>query len=151
MAEVNKLLEAKKDDAKAMIPGRGSALMAASEENCADAARALISAGADVNAGFPGAGTPLSLAAANHAMPVAQLLLNRGADVNANVPGFDTPLVAAAKEGDLDMVKLLVEHGANVNKVSRTGSGQSALKMAERHGNDEVATYLRSKGAASQQ
>ncbi len=148
-AEVTRLIAANKDDVKAVIPGRGSALMAASEANCADAARALVTAGADVNAGFPGAGTPLSLAAANNAMAVAQLLVNRGADVNANVPGFDTPLVAAAKEGDLDMVKLLVEHGADVNQVSRTGSGQSALRMAERHGNDDVAAYLRSKGAVA--
>jgi beta-lactamase regulating signal transducer with metallopeptidase domain len=151
MDGVNKLIAEKKEEAKAMIPGRGSALMAAAEANCADAARALVTAGADVNAGFPGAGTPLSLAAANSAMPVAQLLINRGADVNANTPGFDTPLVAAAKEGDLAMVKLLVEHGANVNAVSRTGSGQSALQAAERHGNDEVATYLQSKGAKPQQ
>ena len=125
--------------------------MAAASGNCTDAARALINANADVNAGFPGAGTPLSLAAANHSIAVAQLLLNRGADVNANAPGFDLPLVAAAKEGDLDMVKLLVEHGADVNRVALTASGQNALKAAERHGNDQVANYLRSKGAKSQQ
>ncbi|MFT3726029.1 MAG: M56 family metallopeptidase [Hyphomonadaceae bacterium] len=149
-SKVNELIAAKKDLVNKVVPGRGSPLMAAAAENCTDAARALVNANADVNAGFPGSGTPLSLAAANHAMPVAQLLINRGADVNANVPGFDSPLVAAAKEGDLDMVKLLVEHGADVNKVALTASGQSALKMAERHGNDEVATYLRSKGAKSQ-
>ncbi len=150
MAKVNALIASKKELVNRVVPGRGSPLMAAASENCADAARALITAGADVNAGFPGAGTPLSLAAANHAMPVAQLLVNRGVDVNANVPGYLSPLVAAAKEGDLDMVKLLVEHGADVNKVAVTASGQSALNMAERHGNDDVASYLRSKGAKSQ-
>ena len=146
-AEVNRLIAARKDDARVVIPGRGSALMAAAEANCADVARALVTAGADVNAGFPGAGTPLSLAAANHAKPVAQLLLNRGANVNANAPGFDTPLVAAAKEGDLEMVKLLLEHGADINQVSLTGSGQSALATARRHGNDDVVAYLLEKGA----
>jgi len=34
----------KKEEVKAVIPGRGSALMAAAEANCADAARALVTA-----------------------------------------------------------------------------------------------------------
>lgn len=149
-AKVNELIAAKKNLVNRVVPGRGSPLMAAAAENCTDVARALINAGADVNAGFPGAGTPLSVAAANSALPVAQLLINRGADLNANVPGYDLPLVAAAKEGDLAMTRLLVEHGADVNRVAVTAGGQSALKMAERHGNDEVAIYLRSKGAKPQ-
>jgi beta-lactamase regulating signal transducer with metallopeptidase domain len=147
--DVTKLIVEKKNNVNAVVPGQGTALMAAAGENCVDAARSLINAGADVNLGFPGAGTPLSLAADNHATPVAQLLLNRGADANASVPGFDTPLIAAAREGDLDMVKLLVENGADVNLTPRTSSGTSPLQMATRHGNDEVANYLRSKGAVS--
>jgi len=112
-------------------------------------ARALIKAGADVNVGFPGAGTPLSVAAENHALSVAQLLLNRGAEVNSSVPGHDTPLVKAVREGELDMVKLLVEKGADVNLSSKVGSATKPLKMAERHGEDEIAAYLRSKGAVN--
>ena len=91
----------------------------------------------------------MSVAAENHSVTVAQLLLNRGADVNASVPGHDTPLVRAAREGELDMVKLLVEKGADVNLSSKVGSATKPLKMAERHGNDDVAAYLRSKGAVN--
>jgi ankyrin repeat protein len=79
-----------------------------------------------------------------------QLLLNRGADVDAQTPGEDTPLVEAIREDDLAMVRLLVEAGADVNKTSTVGSGLKPLKMAERHGNDEIATYLRSKGAVAE-
>lgn len=146
--ELNRLIDEKKHDINFVLPGRGTALIAAADSNCTDAARVLINAGADVNRGFPGVGTPLSVAAENHAMPVAQLLLNRGADVNASVPGQDTPLVQAVREGELDMVKLLVEKGADVNLAARTGSSTKPLKMAERHGNDDIAAYLRSKGAA---
>lgn len=145
--ELNRLIGEKKHDINLVLPGRGTALMAAADSNCTDAARALINAGANVNLGFPGVGTPLSVAADNHAMPVAQLLLNRGADVNAFVPGRDTALLRAVREGELDMVKLLVEKGADVNLASRTGNSTKPLKMAERHGNDDIAAYLRSKGA----
>ncbi len=150
-AEVNRLIVEEKADVNAMFPGEGTPLMAAAEESCIDAARTLINAGADVNKGFPGQGTPLSIAASNGAMQVAQLLVNRKADVNASVPGEDTPLVEAAAEGDLAMVKFLVEAGANVNKVSRVGSNRTPLQAALRHGNDEIATYLRSKGATEGQ
>ena len=94
--QLNKLIVDQKISANIMVPGQGTALMAAADANCADGARMLINSGADVNLGFPGQGTPLSIAAANSALPVVQLLLNRGANANASLPGQDTPLV----EGD---------------------------------------------------
>ena len=133
----------------AVVPGRGTALMAAAEENCVDAARLLINAGADLNLGFPGEGTPLSQAAANGAIEIARLLVNRGADLDASVPGRKTPLAAAASQGDLEMVKLLVEAGANVNQKSVTAGNRTPLGEAERHENTEVAEYLRGKGAVA--
>lgn len=146
-AEVNRLIVEEKADVNAIFLGEGSPLMAAADDGCIDAARTLINAGADVNKGFPGQGTPLSIAAEDGSVQVAQLLLNRGADVNKSVPGADTPLVEAAADGDLAMVKLLVEAGANVNLVSKVGNGRSPLQTAMRHGNDEIAAYLHSKGA----
>lgn len=147
VAEVNRLIGENAVDINMVLPGQGTALMAAADNDCTDAARALVNAGADVNRGFPGEGTPLIKAVESHAMQVVQLLLNRGADVNASVPGSDTPLVEAVKEGEIDMVKLLVEKGADVNIASKIGSGSRPLKMAERYGHDDIAAYLRSKGA----
>lgn len=148
MDQLNKLIGVEKLGVNTMAPGRGTALMAAAEANCADAARLLINAGADPNLGFPGAGTPLSEAAANSAIDVARLLINRGADLGASVPGEKTPLAAAAASGDLAIVKLLVEAGADVNQKSVTSGNRTPLGEAERHGNAEVAAYLRSRGAA---
>lgn len=147
--QLNKLIGEQKIAVNAVVPGRGTALMAAAEENCVDAARLLINAGADLNLGFPGEGTPLSQAAANGAIEIARLLVNRGADLDASVPGRKTPLAAAASEGDLEMVKLLVEAGANVNQKSVTAGNRTPLGEAERHENTEVAEYLRGKGAVA--
>ena len=132
-----------------MVPGHGTALMAAADANCADGARMLINSGADVNLGFPGQGTPLSIAASNSALSVMQLLLNRGADANASTPGQDTPLVEAIREGNLEIVKALVEKGADINRKSLTTANRTPLDIADRHGDDEISAYLRSKDAVA--
>ncbi len=148
--DVSRLITEKKVDVNKVIAGDGTALIAAARENCADAARALINAGADVNKASVGDGNPLIMAAANHSMEVARLLINRGADVNAYVPADETALINAAREGDLDMVKLLVENGAKVNLAYTVeGKLRSPLNMAEKYHNDDVAAYLRSKGAVA--
>lgn len=149
MTELNKLIVTDKIDANAMVPGIGTALMAAADASCVDAARALINAGADVNKGFPGQGTPLSIAAENSSLPVVQLLLSRGAKVNDAAPGRDTPLVAAIREGDLAIVKALVEKGADVNLKSVQRGMRTPLDIAVREGDDAITNYLRSKGAVA--
>ncbi len=147
--QLNKLVVEQKIDANALMPGHGTALMAAADANCADGARMLINSGADVNLGFPGRGTPLSIAASSSALSVVQLLLNRGANVDASLPGQDTPLVEAISEGDLAIVKALVEKGANINRKSLTRGNRTPLDLADRHGDDEISAYLRSKGAVA--
>lgn len=136
-----------KTDVNMMKPGKGTPLMAAADNNCPAVAQELIKAGADVNMGFPGKGTPLSIAADNHAVGTVQLLLKSGADVNAAMPGKDTPLNTAIMEGDLEIVKLLVQKGADVNHISPMRGNKSPLQVAERNDEDEIAAYLRSKGA----
>jgi len=149
MTALNKLVSVDKVDVNGMVPGRGTALMAAADANCVDAARMLINAGADVNRGFPGRGTPLSIAAENSALPIVQLLLGRGADVNASQPGRHTPLVEAIREGDLAIVKALVEKGADINARSPQSGMRTPLDIAVREGHDEITAYLRARGAQS--
>jgi beta-lactamase regulating signal transducer with metallopeptidase domain len=149
MPALNKLLVEKKLNANARVPGVGSALMGAAESNCIEAARALINAGADIDSGFPGQGTPLSIAAANGSREMVQLLLDRGAKVDASMPGRNTPLVEAIREGDLAIVKALVDKGANISRKSPVTGSRTPLDIAERHGEAEIAAYLRSKGAVA--
>jgi beta-lactamase regulating signal transducer with metallopeptidase domain len=146
---LNKLITQDKVDVNSMLPGQGTALMAAADSSCIDAARLLVNAGADVNRGFPGQGTPLSIAAENNALPVVQLLLDRGADVNAVQPGARTPLVEAIREGNLAIVKALVQKGADLNAKHPQNGMRTPLDIAVREGNDAVTDYLRSKGAAT--
>ncbi len=144
---LNKLIAQDKVDVNSLVPGQGTALMAAADSSCIDAARVLVNAGADVNRGLPGQGTPLSIAAENNALPVVQLLLDRGADVNAVQPGARTPLVEAIREGNLAIVKALVQKGADLNAKHPQNAMRTPLDIAVREGNDDVTDYLRSKGA----
>jgi beta-lactamase regulating signal transducer with metallopeptidase domain len=147
--QLNKLVVEQKIGANTLLPGQGTALMAAAEASCADAARMLVNSGADVNLGFPGQGTPLSIAASNSALSVVQLLLNRGADPNTSTPGQDTPLVEAIREGNLEIVKALVEKGADINRKTLTSANGTPLDLADRHGDAEISAYLRRKAAVA--
>jgi beta-lactamase regulating signal transducer with metallopeptidase domain len=147
-------------DPNLMSPGDGTALIAAAYRNHEEVAKLLIDRGAKVNGPAPGDGSPLIAAAQRGHLKMAQMLIDRGANVNGYVEGDETPLMAAAERGSLDVARLLVDRGANVNLAYNVetwrGSGsnkamelRSPLNMAERHGNDEVAAYLRSKGAVA--
>jgi beta-lactamase regulating signal transducer with metallopeptidase domain len=145
-------------DPNLMSPGDGNPLIAAAYRNHDDVARLLIDRGASVNGPAPGDGNPLIAAAQRGHLEMVEMLTGRGANVNSYVEGDETPLMAAAERGKLDVVKFLVDRGANVNLAYNVetwrGSGRtmelrSPLNMAERHGNDEVAAYLRSKGAVA--
>ncbi|HEX5008321.1 MAG TPA: M56 family metallopeptidase [Hyphomonadaceae bacterium] len=147
-------------DPNLMSPGDGNPLIAAAYRNHEEVARLLIDRGANVNGAAPGDGNPLIAAAQRGHLKMAQMLIDRGANVNGYVEGDETPLMAAAERGSLEIARLLVDRGANVNlaynvdtwgsRGSRTAVElRSPLNMAERHGNDEIAQYLRSKGAVA--
>ncbi len=74
-----------------------------------------------------------------------KLLLDRGADVLERQGEGDTALHEAAASGNLEMVKLLVERESDLE--ARDDEGKSPLDYAVERKHDEVAAYLRSKGA----
>lgn len=92
------------------------ALIHASSVGDLQAARALLTKGADVNARISGyGGTALMLAAMNGKLKMAELLLNNGADINASSPEGNTALTFASIYKHGDVVQLLIAHGANDN------------------------------------
>src|SRR5262249_41270477 len=73
-------------------------------------------------------------------------LLRLGADPNArDRETGEGPLTTFARYGDLESVKLLVEGGAAVESASMYGV--TPLEAAIEAGRDDVAEYLRGRGA----
>jgi ankyrin repeat protein len=105
--------------------------------------------GLDPN-GIPGGVPPLvhmMLWADNPAGPY--WLLDHGAD--PNLPWGDAgeaPLHVAARRWDLPMIERLVQHGANV--LQRRADGSTPHKLAELHGNADIAAWLLAHGAADE-
>jgi ankyrin repeat protein len=108
-----------------------------------DKIKLLVEHGADVNAADESGNTPLSLAAAAGDIRIVQYLLDKGAKSKV---GTVSPLAAAAAAGHLDCVKFLIEQGVPVNIEYH---GYTALQVANTRKHKEVADYLKSKGATT--
>lgn len=105
----------------------------------------------------PTGATPLWRAAQSSDIAALRLLVAYGADPNLATKGGDTPLMVAAGVGwaanwsvtapvpALDAVKYLLELGNNVNAAD--SRGYTPLHGAAYIGNNEMVTYLASKGA----
>jgi len=73
-------------------------------------------------------------------------LLEHGADPNlAWSEHGDAPIHVAAQRWDVPMMELLAQHGADLHQ--RRKDGRTALTVAELHGNEAVAAWLRAHGA----
>lgn len=108
------------------------------------AAKLLIERGADVNAApTAGLGPALMPALAKRRVDLINLLLDGGANPNSD-RGGQAALHVAVTLGCLDCVKALVEAGADVN--AKTKDGKTALHLAKRKGQRDVADYLLSHG-----
>jgi ankyrin repeat protein len=122
-----------------------------------------------VNKGLEILGPALNYAAAHGHLKVVEFLMNRG--VGANLKGtismneMELALDHAAERGHFEIVKFLVGRGLNPNgALFRAAHGgqfdvvkflvekgaddlDEALYHASRHGHEEVADFLKSKGA----
>jgi hypothetical protein len=77
-----------------------------------EAARLLLSAGADINAHTLAGLTPLIEAAAHGQFEATQLLVKAGADLNREARGWGTALKAAERTGHNDIAGMLIKAGA---------------------------------------
>lgn len=97
--------------------------------------------------GIPGSVPPLRYLLSWADTPVgARWLLEHGADPNlAWSQHGDAPIHVAAQRWDVAMMELLAQHGADLHQ--RRTDGRTALTLAELHGNEPVAAWLRAHGA----
>jgi len=103
-----------------------------------------LESGIDINAQNNSGLTALGVAALDGQVEIARILLAKGARADTRTYRTDeTPLTIAAEMDHLDIVKLLIEYGADP-KASRD-DGCTALTLALRNGNQEMADFLRSR------
>ena len=107
-----------------------------------DAARLLVTHGADVDAHGTGwmTGTALHSAASVRHADVVRVLLEAGADSNARQSGGWTPLHAAARNGDPRSVALLLAAGSDPAAVNDEGA--SVLQMSQQSGDEEAIAMI---------
>lgn len=91
--------------------------------------------------------TPLQAALLSGQYATAKLLLDHGADPLVRQAKGASPMHEAAFLGRRDLVELLLKHGAELSPLS--DNGQTPLAEAIRGGHDELATWMRSKGAVT--
>lgn len=123
-----------------------SPLLIALEHGAVEAAKILISRGADSNARDGWNWTPLHYAAKSNHLEIAKLLIDCGADISAARATGDTPLHHALWEGHLQLAQLLLDHGANVSAFNYSRS--TPLHYACSKSRTELARQLIERGAS---
>jgi len=140
LAMVRLLLEHKANPKAAMGTGSAALFDAARSRNLA-MVRLLLDAGADVNTATKRRETVLGVAAMQGSEEIVNLLLERGAEVNVRDERGYSPLMYAAYSEAMPagIVRTLLAKGAD---TSITGEGETALSLASKRGDNEVARLL---------
>ncbi|MCP5102977.1 MAG: hypothetical protein GY950_06350 [bacterium] len=112
-----------------------------------DAAKLLISRGAELDPTVKVTHSPLYLAVTTGNKGLARLLLEKGADVNGTRGGRATPLYRAIYRGDPGMARLLLENGANVNWKAYRQLTPLHWTVYWEKAHPEIARILIEKGA----
>lgn len=108
----------------------------------ADAARALIAAGADVNAAAKNAFKVQALhaAVAGRNLDIVRAVLAAGADPNATQQAGFRPIHEAGANANRELAELLIAHGAD--PALTNDAGKSAIDLAREKGHTEFANWL---------
>lgn len=142
--KVRKLLRKGADVNKVSEDGT-TPLRWAVQEGHLDIIQLLLSHGADINATDEEGQTPLYQAAADGNRELVEYLLDNGADIDLSGDGTTPLIIASCFPDRLETVKLLVERGADIH--AKDNEGETALFYAEEYGIDDVASFLKERGA----
>lgn len=110
-----------------------------------DAARAQITAGADVNAAQPDGTRPIQWAVYKVDHALVSALLAKKADPNVTNLFGSTPISEAARLGDVKLVQILLDGGAKPEGANQ--DGETALMVALKLGHLAVVKQLVDAGA----
>jgi ankyrin repeat protein len=136
-----RLLIARKADVNSRNAAGATALIAAAPTGNVEAVRMLLEKGADPNLRNKRNDSALGDAATAGVAETVKLLLDRGAEVNVrDIRGY-SPLLYAAGSDTMPAatVKMLLAKGADPNVK---GDGETALELAAKRGDSEVARLL---------
>lgn len=132
-------------DPNTEIGGATALGLAASAHGDAEAARALLEAGAKVDVASKSGVTPLIAAAGSANVDYARALLEAGASPQARTENGVTPLHYAAHADSAELVALLLERGAEL--AATAADGTTPLESALAASAPEAARVLVSRGA----
>lgn len=118
-----------------------TALMIALDKGQTEAARLLISKGADVNAADDDSVNPLIIAADKGNLDMVKALLEKGATVDASDDDDNTALIAAVRSARADVVQALIDKGAD--PAFANDDDESAISIAKDKGLREIFVILK--------
>ena len=139
-------------DVNEVVPGKGTALIAASRKGDHRLITLLTAFGAQPDLAVAGVGTPLSVAAGAGHLDAIEALIGEGANPNAGASTAGTPLINAARTGQLKALEKLIEWGADPSLavLVELQSGPqlwSPLGEAKKYKHGEIIEYLEAVGA----
>ncbi|MBW2716583.1 MAG: ankyrin repeat domain-containing protein [Deltaproteobacteria bacterium] len=120
-----------------------TALMIAAQSNRHEIMSKLLSAGANPNQDTKTGDNPLIAAASRGHEEIVMGLLRSGAEVDRRGAHRMTALMGAASNGQLAVVRILLEAGAD--RRMRSDSGDTAVKLANAAGHQQVAQLIESR------
>uniref|UniRef100_A0A1Y1MJD6 Uncharacterized protein n=1 Tax=Photinus pyralis TaxID=7054 RepID=A0A1Y1MJD6_PHOPY len=127
------------------LDGSNTALKYTISNQKREAAKLLLSKGANVHLGDEWNGYPLHHAAQYEMDDIVSLILDEGFDINKNSEYHDTALFAAASRKNFTTVKLLMSKGAPIDTFN--GNLTSFLGVAAENGWEELVAELIASGA----
>jgi ankyrin repeat protein len=136
-------------DVDAVLPGDGTALIAAAKHGDLAMVDALIALGADVNRSARGDGNPLIAASAAGRYAVMERLLANGANIDTISPDDETALISAVRGDHLPAIELLVERGADIN-LGALANGRQWRTPLNQARSPKVREFLVERGATAE-